>query len=81
MKTQDGEGEIVGLETLKERVKVKLKDGEEAFFKRYDAKDVKVIRDVQRKYDEEQDLNAEDLAELEALEKLEQTDVKNEDDM
>ena len=33
-----------GIETLKERIKVKFKDGEETFFKRYDLKDVKVIK-------------------------------------
>ena len=29
---------FAGVETLKERIKVKLKDGEETFFKDYDVK-------------------------------------------
>ena len=54
VKTEDGEGIVEGLETLKEKVRVKLKDGEGFFYKKYDAKDVKVIKDVVTK-DEELD--------------------------
>ena len=44
VKTEDGEGEVEAIETLKERVRVKIKDNEEGYFyKRYDAKDIKVI--------------------------------------
>ena len=39
VKTEDGQGEVCGIETLKERVKVKLKDGDGFFYKRYDLKD------------------------------------------
>lgn len=81
VKTPDGEGEITGIETLKERVKVKFKDGEEAFFKRYEAADVKVIKDVQTSENYNQEINKEELAELEKLEKLAQNDAKNEDDI
>ena len=79
VKTPDGDGEITGIETLKERVKVKFKDGDEAFFKRFDAADVKVIKDVQTN-DSYQDINKEELAELEAMEKLAQSDAKNEEE-
>ena len=65
---------------LKERVKVKFKDGEEAFFKRYEAADVKIIKDAQINESYNQDINKEELAELEKLEKLAQNDAKNEDD-
>lgn len=46
VKTEDGEGEVDGVETLKERVKVKFKteDGDGYTYKRYDAKDIKVIK-------------------------------------
>ena len=81
VKAADGEGEVVGIETLKERVKVKFKDGDEAFYKRYDASEIKVIKDVPRKEDVEMDVNAEELAELEKLEELEKTDTVNEDDL
>ena len=47
VKTEDGEGEVEAIETLKERVRVKIKDNEEGYFyKRYDAKDIKVIKDA-----------------------------------
>ena len=57
---------------LKERIKVKFKDGEETFFKRYDLKDVKVIKRARK----EEELDAEtqeDLKELKikGLKKLE----------
>ena len=35
VKTEDGEGEVCGVETLKEIVKVKFHDGEDTFFKKY----------------------------------------------
>ena len=49
VKTEDGEGEVDGVETLKERVRVKIKndDGDGFIYKRYDAKDVKVIKDAE----------------------------------
>lgn len=80
VKTPDGEGEVCGIETLKEKVKVKLNDGEDIFFKRYDASDIKIIKDSEGK-DEMEDVDAEELAELKKLEKLEQADAKNEEDM
>ena len=64
VKTEDGTGIVDGLETLKEKVRVKFKDGEGYFYKKYDAKDIKVIKDVVTK-DEEID-------EDEELKKLEQ---------
>ena len=54
VKTEDGEGTVDGVETLKEKIRVKLKDGEGLFYKKYDAKDIKVIKDVVTK-DEELD--------------------------
>lgn len=77
VKTEDGEGEIDLIETLKERVRVKIKDpeGDGYFYKRYDAKDIKVIKDVVA-----QKMNQEELEhkkELEELEKLEKQDKKN----
>ncbi len=80
VKTPDGEGEITGIETLKERVKVKLKDGDETFFKRYDANEIEVIKDVQNEEEFDQEIDKEELKELEELEKLGQTDVKNEEE-
>ncbi len=80
VKTPDGEGEIVGIETLRERVKVKFKDGDEAFFKRYEAGEIKVIKDAQSEEKFEEEIDKEELKELEKIEKLGQTDAKNEED-
>lgn len=77
VKTEDGEGEIDNIETLKERVRVKIKDGDEYFYKRYDAKDIKVIKDaISEKIDDEE---LEHKKELEELEKLQQEDKKLEE--
>ena len=78
VKTEDGEGEIEGVETLKERVKVKIKDGDDYFYKRYDAKDVKVIKDVEvEKVDEEELQHKKELDELEKLEKQDEKEKYN----
>lgn len=78
VKTEDGEGEVDGIETLKERVKVKMKneDGDGYIYKRYDAKDVKVIKDAVREQMDEEEIAHK--KELEELEKLEEMDVKAE---
>jgi len=77
VKTEDGEGEIDNIETLKERVRVKIKDGDEYFYKRYDAKDVKVIKDVVAEKIDDEELEHKE--ELEELEKLQQEDKKLEE--
>lgn len=59
VKTEDGEGIVDGIETLKEKVRVKLKDGDGFYYKKYDAKDIKVIKDIETKeeeIDEEEEL-------------------------
>ena len=67
VKTPDGEGEVCGIETLKEIIKVKFRDGEETFFRKFGAKDVKIIKNVENK--EENDDKNEDI-------KMEQLDKK-----
>lgn len=72
VKTEDGEGEVDSIETLKERVRVKIKDneGDGYFYKRYDTKDIKVIKDaVTEKVDQEELEHKKELEELEKLEK------------
>ena len=78
VKTPDGEGEVCGIETLKEKVKIKFVDGEDTFFKRYDSKEIKVIRDVEKEEDLELE-DPEDLKELQKLEKLEKLEKHEED--
>ena len=70
VKTADGEGEVCQVETLKERVKVKFKDKDEVFFKRYDLPEIEIIKNVEQ--DEEE--TAEDIVELKELQKLENLD-------
>ena len=74
VKTEDGQGEVCGIETLKEIVKVKFKDGEETFFKKYNSKDIKIIKNIEKKQEE---ISKEDLAELKKMEELDRKDKKN----
>ena len=76
VKTEDGEGEVYAVETLKERVKVKLKDGDGYFYKRYDVKDIKVLKDSSKEIQDEEELK--NKKELEELEKMEKLDSKKE---
>lgn len=73
--TEEGEGEVDSIETLKERVKVKFKSEDGYIYKRFDAKDIKVIKDVEKEYIDEEELQHQ--KELEELEKLEYEDAKN----
>lgn len=68
---------FAGVETLKESIKVKFKDGDDTFFKKYEAKDVKIIKNVEKEDDSLEVENPDDLKELEELEKLEELDKKN----
>ena len=80
VKTQDGSGEVTSVETLKEVVRVKFNDGEESYYKKYNAKDIVVVKDAVEN-DENYDVeNQEDLAELKKLEKLEEDDKDNNQD-
>ena len=68
VKTEDGEGEVDNIETLKEVVRVKIKDGEGYLYKKYNAKDIKIIKDaVEEKVDQEELLNKKELEELEKM--------------
>lgn len=76
VKTEDGEGIVEGVETLKERLRVKLKDDNgEFYYKKYDAKDIKIIKNSEEDILNEEE--KENLKELQELEKLEKIDKKN----
>ena len=77
VKTPDGNGEVDGVETLKEKIRVKLKDGEGYFYKKYEAADVKIVKSANKEVigSEEQ----ENKKELEELEKLQKEDKKSEE--
>ena len=80
VKTEDGEGTVDSIEILKEIVRVKIRDGEDTFYKKYPASEIKIIKNIESK-----ELNQEErenLKELEELEKLDEMDnAVNEDDM
>lgn len=73
VKTPSGEGVVEGVEILKEVVKVKIKEGEDYCYKKFDIKDIKVLKDSKHNViDEEEKQNFKELQELEKLEKLDQ---------
>ena len=75
VKTEEGEGVVDGVEILKEQIKVKFKDGDEFYYKKYPASEVKIIKNVASKQvDPEEEENMKELQELEKLEKM---DSKN----
>ncbi len=77
VKTEDGVGEIDSVETLAERVRIKIKDGDNFTYKKYNINDIKVIKDVINTKDDENE-NSEDIKELERLEELDKEDKRKE---
>ena len=75
VETPDGKGEVDGIETLKEVVKVKIKDGEIFKIKKFEVKDIKVLQDVAKKELDGEEKEYQE--ELKKLEKLEKEDSKN----
>ncbi len=83
IKTADGEGIADSIETLKEIVRVKLKDEEDNYFyKKYPVADVQVLKTAysNESTSEEETENLEELQELEDLE-IQDTKNKNQDDI
>ena len=73
VKTPEGEAEVEGLEILKEIVKVKMKDKDGSeYHKKYELKDIKIIKDVDKNaYNEDDD------EELKKIEKLDEMEIQN----
>ena len=79
VKTEDGEGVVDFIETLKEIVKVKLKDDNgETYYKKFNASDLEIIKNTSTEVVDEEE--KENMAELKKLEELEKEDTKNESD-
>ena len=75
VKTEEGEGTVEGLETLKGVVKVKFKDGDGYYYKKYKAEDVKIIKNIEKEQiDEEEKEHMKELKEMEKLSKQEKAD-------
>lgn len=79
VKTADGVGEVEGIETLKEQVRVKIKDGDGWLHKRFPASNITIIKDSTREAIDNEELKHK--KELEELETLGKTDTKNEDEI
>ena len=80
VKTEDGEGTVDSIEILKGIVRVKIKDGEDTFYKKYPASEIKIIKNIESKEMNQEE--RENLKELEELEKLDQMDnAVSDDDM
>lgn len=74
VRTVDGTGEIDSVETLAERVRVKIKNGDTFNYKKYNVSDITVIKEgnVEKEVVE----NQEELEELERLEELDKEELK-----
>ena len=73
VKTPEGEGEVEGLEILKEIVRVKIRDREgNEFHKKYELKDIKILKDVDKNAN-----NEEEDEELKKLEKLGEMEIQS----
>ena len=69
VKTEDGEGTVDNIETLKEKIRVKFEDKEDGYyFKKYKASDVKILKNIEKEEMNEEE--KENLKELEEMEKL-----------
>ena len=69
VQTPDGEGEVEGIEILAERIKVKVRNGDVENHKKYNLKDIKVIKDIQKEVvNEEEQIHKKELEELERME-------------
>lgn len=73
VKTEEGEGVVDGIETLKEIVKVKLRDKDEYYHKKYKISDIKIIKNVEEN-DNDNDVLDEELEKLEKLSKDDNVD-------
>ena len=75
VKTEEGEGTVENVETLKETVRVKIVNKDETKFKKYNVKDIEIIKDVE--VSNEDGIDESDLRELEKLEELDKKDMNS----
>ena len=78
VKTEEGKGVVDNIEILKEKVNVKFKDKDGFYYKKYDVKDIVVIKNAENEViGEEEQQNLKELEQLEELEKQDEK-IKNE---
>ncbi len=73
VKTEEGEGVIDSVETLKEVVRVKFEEKDNVKYKKFPAKDIVVIKDAK---EEEEEIEDKELKELEKLEELDKEELE-----
>lgn len=79
VETEEGKGVVDNVEILKEQLKVKFKDGDEYYYKKYKASDVKIIKNnTCNKINNEEKEHLKELKELEKLEQLEKQNTEDE---
>ena len=77
-----GEGTVDSIQTLREIIRVKFKDGEDTFYKRYPASDIKIIKNIEKEeIDPEEKEHEKELEELEKLEELDEKTQGNDDEI
>ena len=75
VKTPEGEGIVDGVEILKEQIKVKFRDGDEYYYKKYGMDDIKIIKNVaNNKMNKEEQEHLKELQELQKLEDIEKNE-------
>lgn len=81
VRTEDGTGEIDQIEVLAERAKVKMKNGDTDVYKKYDIKDLTIIKDGSKEINTntEDTEDEQDIKELEKLEELDREDKSREE--
>ena len=73
---------IGGVTVLKEIIKVKFKEDDETFFKKYSMNDIKIIKNVEKEIEEnDEETSEEDLNELKKLEELDKIENITEDEI
>lgn len=80
VRTEEGTGVVELVETLAERVKVKIKKGDTFTYKKYNINEITVIEDASEETADEEELkNKKELEELEKLEEIESKEGKGGD--
>lgn len=75
VKTEEGEGIVENVETLKELLKVKITLKDETKIKKFHINDIEIIKDVEEP--SEEGIDDSDLKELKKLEELDKKDMSN----
>lgn len=78
---EDGEGIVDSVEILKEKVKVKFRDKEGFYYKKFNANELKIIKDIEDDDGNIEGVDKEELKELKKLEKLQKEEQKNQEDL